>query len=160
MNVLHDWARTWAVSAGALRDLEARLGAMPTAVKVPGTEGMSESRVQAEVRYDAARHGVTLWRNNVGVLVDERGVPVRYGLANDSTAVNQQVKSADLVGIRPVRITAAMVGQVIGQFVCREVKQPGWSWSGNERETAQMRWAQLVIALGGNAAFVTGPGSF
>jgi hypothetical protein len=116
--------------------------------------------LQADVRYEAAKHGVSLWRNNVGALVDERGVPVRYGLANDSAALNKRVKSGDLIGIRPVTIEQRHVGRVLGQFVSREVKAANWSWSGNDRELAQLRWAELIVSLGGDAAFVNGPGSF
>ena len=121
---------------------------------------MSESAAQVLVRLEAARKGVTLWRNNVGVLLDKRGVPVRYGLANDSSAVNSQFKSADLIGIRPLLITPAHVGLVVGQFVSREIKAPGWRFSPNDpREAAQLRWAELVLSLGGDAAFATGEGS-
>lgn len=119
----------------------------------------SEAAQQALVRLEASRKGLVLWRNNVGVLVDERGVPVRFGLANDSAAVNRSIKSADLVGIRPLLITPAHVGSVVGQFVSREVKAEGWRYTGTERERAQLRWAELVLSLGGDAAFATGEGS-
>lgn len=119
----------------------------------------SEAAVQVAVRLEAARKGVALWRNNVGVLLDRRGVPVRYGLANDSSAVNANFKSADLIGIRPVLITPAHLGLTIGQFVSREVKAEGWRYTGDEREVAQLRWAELVLSLGGDAAFCTGEGT-
>jgi len=118
---------------------------------------MNEASIQSMVRLEAARRGWKLWRNNVGVLLDARGVPVRYGLANDSKAVNQSVKSADLIGIRPVVITPEMVGQVIGQFVSIECKHEGWRPSmTDEHERAQARWAELVLLAGGYATFSTG----
>ena len=119
----------------------------------------SEAAVQALVRLEASAMGIALWRNNVGVLKDERGVPVRYGLANDSSQVNANFKSADLIGIRPVFITPAHVGLVLGQFVSREVKAPGWRYTGTEREAAQLAWLELVRRYGGDAAFATGVGS-
>lgn len=98
-----------------------------------------------------------MWRNNVGVLIDATGRPVRYGLANDSKAMNQAVKSADLIGIRPVTITPDMVGQTIGQFVSIEVKAEGWRPQPNDQhEIAQRKWAELVILAGGYAIFSTG----
>lgn len=160
-NILHEWARQWGVGLAALRDLEARFGlhgrADEPAPAVP--VGTSEAAVQAAVRLEAARAGLRLWRNNVGALVDERGIPVRYGLANDTKALNRAIKSADLIGIRPVQITPAHVGRTLGQFVSRECKPAGWSWAGTDRELAQMRWCELINALGGDAAFATGPGT-
>ena len=118
---------------------------------------MNEATVQSMVRLEAARRGWKLWRNNVGVLLDAKGRPVRYGLANDSKQVNAAVKSADLIGIRPVVITPAMVGQVIGQFVSIECKHDDWRPSmSDEHEVAQARWAELVLLAGGYAIFSTG----
>lgn len=116
----------------------------------------SEAAVQAQVRLEAARKGLRLWRNNVGVLTDERGVPVRYGLANDSKQLNSVVKSGDLIGWRPVLITPAHLGITIAQFVSRECKRVGWTYKGDAREQAQLRWAEMIIADGGDAAFCCG----
>ena len=126
----------------------------------PPTDGTSEAHAQSVVRLDAAAQGVWLTRNNVGVLQDRNGRPVRYGLANESKQQNEVMKSADLIGIRPVAITPDMIGGTIGQFVSREVKPAGWSYTGTGREAAQMTWARLVIKYGGDAKFATGAGSF
>jgi len=113
---------------------------------------MAESNVQAELRLKASRLGWRLFRNNVGVMRREDGVPVRFGLANDSKQTNTVYKSGDLVGIRPVVITQEMVGKLIGQFVSIEVKHPDWKPSeSDERYLAQKRWADLVNSLGGYA---------
>ena len=92
----------------------------------------NESTIQAKVRLDASKLGWRLWRNNVGVLMDSRGVPVRFGLANDSAGVNKIIKSADLIGIRPVIITQDMVGKVIGQFVRHADAFNSVLWVGGE----------------------------
>lgn len=116
----------------------------------------SEAAIQTRVRLDATKAGWRLWRNNVGALIDERGIPVRYGLCNDTKAMNERIKSSDLIGIRPVRIGPEHVGTVIGQFVAREVKHGGWSYTGTKRELAQSNFLALVNSLGGDGKFTTG----
>jgi hypothetical protein len=118
---------------------------------------MSESRQQSLIRLAASRKGWLLFRNNVGALIDSRGVPVRYGLANESKAMNEKIKSADLIGIEPVLITSDMVGQTIGRFVSIEVKEEGWKYTGNGREKAQKAWLQLIVTNGGRALFANDP---
>jgi hypothetical protein len=157
---LSEWAARWSIPVAAIQELQAAWG-VPIGVKVDteGTEG-SESRQQSLVRIEAAQMGVWLTRNNVGALQDERGVPVRFGLANESKEQNKRVKSADLIGIRPIVITAQHVGTTIGQFVSREMKHATWTYKGDAHEQAQLRWCQFVLSKGGDAAFCTGPGSF
>lgn len=146
------WAVRHHVGEDALGELAAMLGS-------GGTEetGASESNVQSRVRLAAPGLGARLWRNNVGALLDDRGVPVRYGLANDTKALNDRLKSADLIGWRRVLITADMVGSGIAQFTSIECKAEGWKFTGSDREIAQQRWATLVAADGGYAKIVTGP---
>ena len=118
---------------------------------------MNENPIQQRVRLLAANSGWLLWRNNVGVYIDKRGIPVRYGLANDTSAMNKRIKSADLIGIRPVLITPDMVGKIIGQFVSIEVKRSDWKPGADpEREQAQQHWADIVNEQGGYAKFSTG----
>lgn len=118
---------------------------------------MIETDIQAEVRLAASKLGWRVWRNNVGVLMDKRGVPVRYGLANDTKQMNKEIKSADLIGVRPLLILPEHVGHTLGQFVSLECKRPGWKPRANdEHEQAQQRWASLVNGLGGYAIFTTG----
>jgi hypothetical protein len=116
---------------------------------------VSEDAVQAAVRIAASEMGWRIWRNNVGVLLDKRGVPVRFGLANDSKAINDVLKSGDLIGCRPVLITQKMVGRTIGQFVSIECKTQDWKQGNTKRDDAQRAWAMLVRALGGHAIFAT-----
>ena len=152
---LDAWAARWGVSPLALVDLRRTMRAdePPTP---PALGGKSEAAAQAWVRLAFTRTGGRAWRNNVGALLDSRGVPVRYGLANDSAQVNAKVKSADLIGIKPVLIGPQHIGHTIGQFWSRECKAPGWTYKATEREVAQLRWAELVTSLGGDAAFSTG----
>lgn len=119
---------------------------------IPDVRGTSEMAVQNQVRLRASREGARLWRNNVGAGKLENGKFVRWGLANDSTAVNAMLKSADLIGIRPVPIGD---GRIIGQFVSYEIKRPGWKYAGTDREEAQLRWRNLILSLGGEASFMT-----
>lgn len=116
----------------------------------------NEANTQNIVRLTAANLGTVLWRNNVGAGVLDNGSFVRWGLANDTAAVNERIKSADLIGIRPVLVTQQMVGTIIGQFVSRECKAEGWRYRGTKREIAQKAWADLIIGYGGDATFTTG----
>lgn len=120
----------------------------------------SEARVQSLIRMEAAQKGRRLMRNNVGVLKDAAGRPVRYGLANDSKRVNELVKSADLIGWETMTITPDMVGQRIARFLSVECKAEGWKPNPNDpREKAQRAWADLVNSEGGRALIVSGPGA-
>lgn len=160
MSLLQVWAQTWGVSPPALADLHARMGlvSLPSA-GTPAPVG-SEASVQAAVRAEASRRGERVWRNNLGAYTDPvSGQFVRYGLANDSKQLNEVIKSADLIGIRPRIVTTADVGEVIGQFVSYECKAAGWRHRPNDkREQAQAAWASLVLTLGGVARFITGEG--
>lgn len=122
--------------------------------------GASESRVQSQVKLEAADKGRRLFRNNVGAMKDANGVPVRYGLANDSKNLNEELKSADLIGFESIVITPDMVGMTIARFLSVECKHEGWQPNYNdEHENAQRRWQDLVNGAGGRALIVSGPGS-
>ena len=116
----------------------------------------SESNTQAQIRLEASRQGMRLWRNNVGCVKYPDGSFVRFGLANDTHALNQVFKSSDLIGIKPVVITQEHVGQTIGQFVAREIKAPNWKYKDTDRERAQRNFIDLINGLGGDASFTTG----
>jgi hypothetical protein len=141
--VLREWAAAWNIPLAAIVDLEQRCGLLGT----PGVvdDGKSEAHAQSVERLAASRAGVILFRNNVGVLPDENGRPVRYGLANESKEQNKVLKSSDLIGIKPN-----------GQLVAREMKPAGWRYTGTEREVAQLAFITLINAKGGDAAFSTG----
>ena len=150
--LLYDWARKHGVSHHAVLELQQVFGLDQPATQI----GMAESAVQIRVRLEASKVGARLWRNNVGVLQDERGVPLRYGLCNESKAMNSSIKSSDLIGIRPLIVTQAMVGMTHGIFTAREVKKQGWTFKGTPREQAQLKFLEIVNALGGDGKFTTG----
>lgn len=159
LSPIYDWAARHSVSYEALGELLNTLGVIniPSAATEPDSD-KSEAWVQSMIKLNAAKGDtLTLFRNNVGALQDKRGIPVRYGLMNESKRMNEKFKSGDLIGIRRVLITQAMVGQVIGQFVSIEVKEPGWTYTGEGRETAQLAWANVVNARGGLAIFLCNP---
>lgn len=155
---INNWALRNGISAQALAELRVIFGIDGDHV-MPEGSGVSESAVQAIVRLEAVRKGVRLFRNNVGALLDNRNIPVRFGLANDSKQLNERIKSGDLIGWRPVLITQQHIGYTIAQFVSRECKRPNWRYTATDREIAQLSWAQLVIAGGGDAAFCMGEGT-
>ena len=151
------WAARWHIPPAAMADLQTNLLGLDG---TPGSPvGKSEAAVQNQVRLEASRKGGRLWRNNVGAGYSEDGSFMRWGLANDSANVNRVIKSADLIGLRPVRIEQKHVGLVLGQFVSREIKTAGWRYAGTDREVAQLNWATLVNTLGGDARFATSEGT-
>lgn len=118
---------------------------------------MRESTTSSFVRLYAAQNNDLLWRNNVGVAPPHEpgGRPIRYGLANESAAMNQEIKSSDLIGIHPVLITPAMVGTIIGQFLAVEMKHEGWIFNHTDKELAQKKFHDIVKSSGGRAGFAT-----
>jgi hypothetical protein len=152
MLIPEEWIRRYPEAAAELR-------AMTAAAIVPAPasyEGFTETAIAQRVRAEAFAAGRVLWRNNVGQLLDARGVPVRYGLMNESKAMNARNKSPDYIGIKPVLITQAHVGTVIGQFYAREIKKAGWTYSGDTHEIAQLNAITIINNYGGDAAFTTG----
>ena len=148
---LHNWALKWRIPAEAIAEFKAAAGMISTEPPNPKVI-LTENGLQAAIRLNAAKRGARLWRNNTGAATDANGNFIRYGLANDSKAMNERIKSSDLIGINPVYVTEP---QWIGQFVAREVKVPGWTYKGTAREKAQLAFLELVLSLGGDAAFAT-----
>lgn len=156
---LNKWAERWNIPALALKELQ-QLYTHDTAAFVPSMQGVTtEAGMVNVIRLEASRKNCRLWRNNIGATYDIGGNFIRYGLANESATMNKVLKSADLIGIRPVIITPEMVGRTFGQFLSREVKAPTWKYSGTERELAQLNWINLINALGGDAKFASSEGT-
>lgn len=169
MNIITEWAARHHISRAALAELSGLLAAIAPEPHI--TAATSEAAAQQKIRLAAPKHGVRLWRNNVGATpsrIDyncphcgsafgESTRPIRYGLANDSADMNIKMKSSDLIGITPLTITPQHVGGTVGVFTAIECKRPGWQYSGNGRELAQFTFMQVVMASGGIAQFATGP---
>lgn len=131
---------------------------------------MSEGANQNRVREYFAAQGARLWRNNSGVLNDANGRPVRFGLGNDSRALNEQIKSSDLIGWTPKLVTPDMIGEVVAIFTSPEIKRDGWRFPNvgpikdhrgklteYGRCLAQKRWADMIVREGGIAGFMIDP---
>ena len=142
--MIAEWIERW--RAVLPPDAVAELHAALDPVSSVGTEqgSRSESCLQSDIRRVAsAEFKVPLWRNNNGAMTTDDGRHVRFGLGNDSAALNRKWKSSDLIGI----------GRS-GQFVAVEVKAPGWRLTpGDKRAQAQAAFMRSVIAFGGRAGF-------
>lgn len=153
---LEEWELRWRgiVPPQALAELHAAL--VDVAKPPESDDARSEAFAASEGRLTASRLGVVLWRNNVGVLEDENGRPIRYGLANESKKMNAVLKSGDYIGVAPYTVTSADIGRRLGVFTSVEFKKPQWTYSGTPREQAQVNWQTAVNTLGGVAFFATG----
>lgn len=146
----NQWINKWQISQAAIDDL------LQSVVSSGGTSGQSEAVTQQQVRMEHCQIGGRLWRNNCGAYTDERGVPVRYGLANESKKLNSHIKSSDLIGITPHIVAVEDVGQQLGIFTAIEVKKGNWRYTGSAREQAQLKFLLLVMSMGGIGKFSTG----
>lgn len=123
----------------------------------------TEADVQNAVRLAIQEAGGVAWRNNRGALPNpETGVPVRFGLANDSSKLDAVFKTGDLVGLYPVQVHygpwgAAMTSALMAIFCMWECKKPGWTWRGTDHERAQLNAINFVRERGGRSGFVTDP---
>ena len=158
MNDYQIWA---AEHPDAALDLERVFTGGVVPVKPAVQEG-SEAAAQQQARLSIAKQGAMAWRNNVGATparCPDCGVqqqPTRYGLANDSRKLNEQIKSSDLILAIPRLIGPEHVGTTIAQFGSVECKRPGWHYTGKGQEPGQMAWLALIQRLGGFATFATG----
>lgn len=151
---LYTWGMRWRVPNAAMQELTELFGISSNL----NPNNISEAAIQQQIRLRASQQGARLWRNNVGVMFNDVGVPVRFGLCNESAAMNKQMKSSDLIGITPIVITSQYVGQTLGVFTAYEVKRGDWSYKGNKREIAQLNFIQLVSTMGGIARFINNAG--
>ena len=98
---------------------------------------MTETALLSKLLVRASELGLRLFRNNVGMLRDERGNRVRYGLC---------VGSSDLIGWKPLTVTQADVGRTIAVFVAVEAKV-----GRNVTTEAQGHFLAVVRSAGGVA---------
>lgn len=128
-------------------------------------QAQNEAELEQQMKAFAIYDGCWLLRNNSGALprpLDKNGKkvdgrPIRFGLGNDSSDWNKKFKSSDEIGITVVTITPEMVGKKLGVFTAIEVKEPGWKYTGKDREPAQLNFIEWVKARGGFAGFVSTP---
>lgn len=154
---LDNWAQRHGISAEAMQDLKSNVLGQREETAISIRQGMGESSVSQRNELAFVELGGILWRNNVGVAVDKRGIPVRYGLANISTKMNKQTKSGDQIGILPIVIRPDHVGKTFGLFVSIEDKKADWMWANTPHERGQANWAEQVTKHYGIAMFVNDP---
>jgi hypothetical protein len=151
---LKDWQARWGdhIPAQALAEL---LGILSPVMPLPApTARHSEAAGAAQIRLAAGRAGVPLFRNNSGAMTDQTGRLIRFGLGNESPALNKVWKSSDLIGILPVLVQPSHVGQTLGVFLAVETKKPGWRLTpGDKRGQAQAAFLQSVRGFGGVGGF-------
>lgn len=153
--ILTEWAKRHNIPPHMTAELRLLMLGNDVTPDAPAAPG-SEAAVQNTIRLEASKLGGRLWRNNLGAGKLENGSYVRWGLCNESPAINAHVKSSDLIGIFPLLIVPEHVGQTVGQFWSVEVKHSTWRYRGDAHEAAQLRWIEQIIALGGRASFSTG----
>ena len=119
---------------------------------------MNEAAVQNHTRLAFSAIGPN-WRNNVGSLLDARGVPIRYGLANENKSQNETTKSSDVIAITPVTAFIQSYGWcTLGVFTALEIKHSDWIRNERDKhENAQAHFHDIVRAAGGFAGFVRHP---
>ena len=97
---------------------------------------MSEKKLQQQIlKAIGSDPNYRLFRNNVGMLLDAKGNPVRYGLCKGSS---------DLIGMKKIKITPEMVGIDIAQFVSIEIKAKN-----GKLTHEQKNWLDMVNEMGG-----------
>ena len=106
----------------------------------------SESLVMSQVRLAAPPLQCLLLRNNQGVLRDERGRPVRFGLGNESAALVARYASPDLVGWTRYTVIPADVGRTLAVMTGIECKT-----SSGRTTPQQQAWLDRLAADGGIA---------
>lgn len=156
---LSSWSLRHQISSTALAELVKMLSLDPVAVSA-GEAGMSEGAAQKKVRLATNSTGGMLLRNNSGALPDRRGIPVRFGLGNDSKNLNKKFKSSDLIGVTPLRIEPHHIGRVWGVFTAMEMKRPGWYFKATEEEAAQLFFINTVRTRGAIGSFATDPADY
>ena len=158
IDAIGQWALNHRVSVQALTEL---LQLLATPPPNPGTPTPnSEAAAQGEIRLAAPEWGGVLWRNNVGAWTDENGIPIRYGLANDSRKLNRKVKSSDLIGFLPMLIGYEHVGRLVAVLTAIDAKRGDWKWTGTKAEVAQQRFINIVRTGGGIAGFARNRAEF
>ena len=93
---------------------------------------MREQDIQRLIMLALSEAGCLIFRNNVGVLKNAAGIPIRFGLA---------IGSSDLIGIAPG-----------GRFLAVQIKTPT-----GKATPEQLRFIEAVRARGGIAGIARSP---
>ena len=116
----------------------------------------SESAVSQHAQYALTGFGGLAMRNNVGVAIDQTGRHIRYGLMNESSKINKEYKSSDLIDCVPIVSQPHHVGRVFGLFVALETKESNWKLLPSDKHgAAQQAFMNLIRQRGGAADFIT-----
>ncbi len=107
----------------------------------------SEHTIQNLIRLSAAKQGITLFRDNVGVAppFTPNGHPIRYGLC---------VGASDLVGYMTIPVCQLSPNARVAVFVAVEVKTPNHRTS-QDRLEAQQNFLERVNMAGGLGVMAT-----
>ena len=127
-----------------------------------------EGAVIARILIDATAKGWRLFRNSVGLawqgrvteettLKDKAGLPLHVVELVGARRINYGLcrGSSDLIGWRPVVITADMIGQTIAQFCAVECKTESYSRTTDDQDN----FLREVAASGGLAGIARGDGN-
>ncbi|AUR83587.1 hypothetical protein NVP1072O_28 [Vibrio phage 1.072.O._10N.286.48.A12] len=121
-----------------------------------------EARASQQCRLFAGRHKCRLFRNNSGVLPDQHGTPVFFGLGNTpkkvaGKKVSEIRKSSDDIGYTIVTVTPEMVGHQLAVFTTIEYKAAGFKikavYPEKSREAKQLVWIDMAKKAGGIGGF-------
>lgn len=116
---------------------------------------MSETDLTRKIQVSVTDADTRIFRNNVGTAWQGRIThnrdgsitiynprPVHFGLCEGSS---------DLIGLRSVEVTPAMIGQRVAVFVALEIKTSATA----RRTDEQINFVAMVNALGGRAGFAS-----
>jgi hypothetical protein len=105
---------------------------------------MKETNIQRLIQLELSKCGVLTFRNNVGVLKNTAGIPIKFGVGNPG--------GSDLIGIVPTVVTPEMVGNTVGIFAAIEVKTPT-----GKPTKEQLNFIEVVLKNGGIAGICRSP---
>lgn len=114
---------------------------------------ITENQIEAWVILNAQKwYKSLLLRNNSGVLKNEYGIPIRFGLGNKSPMINSIFKSSDQIGITPIQCPC---GKRYGLFTAIEMKKPGWIFrKSDQTAVGQLNFINKIRANHGIAGFI------
>lgn len=116
---------------------------------------MPNSEAVNSREYELSKGRCVTFRNNCGMLIDTRGVPVYYGVAGPKQG-RKSLGGSDFIGWESVTVTADMVGSKVAVFTAHEIKADVCKES-NATIAAQELFIANVLAAGGRAGFVRRP---